>query len=204
MTTHSRKLHKTRPSALPLDYAKMVTEVFKTNFDEGMKALAKLNQTKVHFTTTGSIYPEEVLVCVSLIEEAKLSAISAYASCDFDSKASAPTIQDLLSAGVDAIGSLFAQILDPQDPQALERLTHRSLSALENVPFEWTEMQVESVRTWVRVDRANPEIDQMADDWLEKNDPDHLARLAEEEREISELFVTGPKKTSADDSDDAG
>jgi hypothetical protein len=163
----------------------MVDEVFKTNFDAELKTILKAEKSKAHFTTSGSIYPDEVMICVSLIQEKKLSAISIYASCDFDSKASVPTVQDLLSAGVDAIGSLFSQLLDPKKPEALE-----------NANIEWSELQIENVRVWVRVDRANPEIDQQADDWLAKNDPEHLARLLEEEEEISELFVTGPRKSS--------
>ncbi len=167
--------------------------MFATNFDESLKALTQLTKSKFRFSTSGGIYPDEVILCISLLEEGQLAATSVYASCDFDSKASTPTIQDLLSAGVDAIGSVFAQLLDPSDTKALEKIVDRSLAALEKAPFEWTQIEVERTRVWVRVDKANPEIDRMADDWLEKNDPKHRERLDAEERETSELFFTGPK-----------
>ena len=34
-------------------------------------------------------------------------------------------------------------------------------------------------------------LDQMADDWLAKHDPDFLAQLEEDEHETEDLFVTG-------------
>lgn len=207
METQSRKTHPGKKSSpLPLDYTKLVNGVFATNFDASLKALAKLAKGKFRFSTTGGIYPDEVILCVSLLEEGQLAATSVYASCDFDSKASTPTIQDLLSAGVDAVGAVFAQLLDPSDVKTLGKITDRSLAALDKAPLEWTEIEIERTRVWVRVDKANPEIDRMTDDWLAKNDPELQGLLDEEERETSELFFTGPKNVdgSKPDDDDSG
>jgi hypothetical protein len=183
-------------SELPVDYIKMVNEVFATNFDEGLKALVKINPAPAHFTTTGRIYIDELIVCVSLLHEGQMAATSVYASCDYDPKASSPTIQDLLSACVDGIGAVYSQLLSPETPEILEQLANESLSALENIPFEWAEFKVERYKVYLKVDKANPMLDQMADDWLEKNDPEIRAEHEEEEKETENLFVTGPKRKS--------
>ncbi len=180
-------------SDLPHDYVKMVNEVFATNFDEGLKALAKLNPAEAYFTTTGRIYVDEIVVCVSLMHKEQMAATSVYASCDYDPKASSPTIQDLLAACVDATGAVYSQLLSPETPEVLEQLANESLSALENIPFEWTEFKVERHKVYLKVDKANPEIDKMADDWLEKHDPEFRAEAEEEQKETEKLFVTGPK-----------
>ncbi|MFL5812398.1 MAG: hypothetical protein ACJ763_02375 [Bdellovibrionia bacterium] len=183
-------------SELPVDYVKMVNEVFATNFDEGLKALAKINPAPAHFTTTGRIYIDELIVCVSLLHEGQMAATSVYASCDYDPKASAPTIQDLLAACVDAIGAVYSQLLSPENPEIIEQLANESLSAMENIPFEWAELKVERYKVYLKVDKANPMLDQMADAWLEKNDPEIRAEHEEEEKETENLFVTGPKRKS--------
>jgi hypothetical protein len=184
-------------SDLPVDYTRMVNEVFTTNFDEGLKALSKFNPAETRFTTTGRIYTDEIIVCVSLLHEGQMAATSVYASCDYDPKASAPTIQDLLAACVDAVGAVFSQLLSPETPEILEQVANESLSALENIPFEWAEFKVERHKVYLKVDKANPELDQMTDAWLAKHDPDLLAETEEEEKETEKLFITGPKKRSS-------
>jgi pyocin large subunit-like protein len=183
-------------SDLPVDYVKMVNEVFTTNYDEGLKALAKINPTPAYFSTTGRIYIDEIVVCVSLLHEGQMAATSVYASSDYDPKASSPTIQDLLAACVDSIGAVYSQLLSPETPKVLEQLANESLSALENVPYDWTEFAVEKRKVYLRVDKANPEIDQMTDEFLKKHDPDFQAETEEEQKETEKLFVTGPKRGS--------
>lgn len=183
-----------KSSPLPHDFLKMVGEVFKTNFDAGLKTLSKLTEHKLMFKATGEIYTNEVVLCVSLLEAGQLAATTVYASLDFDPKASKPTVQDLLGFAVDAIGAVYNSLLNSDDPKVLEKIAARSLSALEDVPFEWTSMPIEKRKVYVMLDKSNPEIDQMTDQWLQKNDPDHRKREAEERRETEELFVTGPKK----------
>jgi hypothetical protein len=180
-------------SPLPVDYLKMVKEVFTSNFDEGLKALSKI-KSKTEFHITGSIFLNELVLAASIIHKDQLSATTVYASADFDPKASSPTVQDLLGACVDAIGGILEQLLDPKDTRRLEQLADESLSALENVPFEWTSMKVDKHTLYVKIDKANPNLDQMADDWLSQNDPELAEREREEEEETEQLFVTGPRR----------
>jgi hypothetical protein len=188
-----RKSDSLRSSPLPAAYLKMVTDVFQSNFDEGLKKISKLTGESVHFEVSGSVFPSEIVLCVTLVQGDSVSATSIFGSADFDPKASSPTIQDLLGSLVDAIGSVLFPLMNPKKPEHLENLVSASLGALEDVPFEWTAMEVEKRKVWVMLNKANPRLEMAADEWLAKHDPDHKARLAQEHEETEKLFVTGAK-----------
>lgn len=189
----NRKGSPLRSSPLPADFLKMVSQVFAANFDTGLKKMSELLKAETRFKAHGNVFADEVVLSVSLLTEGQMAATTVHASCDFDPKASSPTIEDLLNASVDAIGSLFAQLLVENNQTKLEQLASESLSALENVPFEWTPVQVEKRKVFLKIDKSNPELDQMADDWLKKHDPEFEKRQQEEQKETENLFVTGPK-----------
>lgn len=195
-----RRLSKKGPSApLPGDYLKLVAELFNTNFDSGLKALEKIRPERASFNASGSLYPDEIVLCISLIHEGQMAATSVYGSVDFDPGASSPTVEDLLAACVDAIGSVYGPLLDPKKPGKLEQIADETLSALEGVPFEWTEVEVDRRKVHVRIDKANPKLDELADEWLKKNDPE-LQELESENQKVAEkLFVTGPKNDDGSD-----
>ena len=103
-------------------------------------------------------------------------------------------MQDLLAVGVDAVGTVFGTLLAPETPAVIEQLADDSLSALENIPFDWTEIEADRKRAFVKVDKSNPSLDAMADQWLRQHDPDLVEGEKAEEDETKKLFVTGPKK----------
>jgi hypothetical protein len=179
-------------SPLPVDFLKMVAEVFTTNFDEGLKSLRRHTQGELSFEATGAVYLDEAVLCVSILERDNLAATTVYASLDYDPKASAPTLQDLLGSGVDAIGALYNTLLDPTDDARLEQIASHSVSALEHVPFEWAEHKAERYKVYLKLDKSNPRLEGLADDWLRKNDPDLQQLEAETEEEVENLFITGP------------
>lgn len=193
---------RTPTSPLPVDYLRMVQELFTSHFDEGLKAFSKL-KAEPRFEATGAIYPDEVVLSVSLGNEGVLAATTVHASCDFDPKASAPTVQDLLGACVDAVGGVFGELLDPKKPERLEQLADESLAALEDIPYDWTALEVEKRKVYLKVDKSNPSLDQMTEDWLAKNDPKYAEREEEEQKETEKLFFTGPKK-GGEDSEGSG
>jgi hypothetical protein len=192
-----RKSDSVRSSPLPSAFLKMVNEVFSTNFDESIQVMKKITKDDVYFDTNGEVYPSEVVLALTLIQGKNLSATTIYASSDYDPKASSPTVQDVLATCVDAIGSVLLPLLDPKNESQLETLTNSSLSALaaelENIPLAWTSILVEKQKIFVKLDKANPKIDKMADEWLQKHDPDGALREIEEEEEVKKLFVTGPR-----------
>jgi hypothetical protein len=180
-----------KSTPLPDDYLQLVREVFTTHYDA---ALQKLGQLKPNprFDAAGAVFPNEIVLGVSLQHEGQLAATTLYASVDFDPKASAPTAQELLSACVDAVGAFFDQLLtDEHIPQ----LADESLAAFENVPFEWTPLEVDRFRVYLKLDKSNPLLDRLADEWLEKNDPREADAAKKEHEETEKLFVTGPKSS---------
>ena len=185
---------ESKGSALPIDFTRMVTDVFTSNFDSGLKVLQKFKSVPITFQVHGDVYTDEILLCVSLVFSGQLSATSVYASSDFDPKASSPTVEELLGSCVDGIGSIFGQLLTPTNKEKLEELAGESLAALDGMPFEWTPVEIEKRRIYLRVDRANPNLEKMADDWLKANDPELRTRKSKEDLETESLFVTGPKR----------
>lgn len=181
-----------KSSPLPSDFLKLVSEIFSNNFEAGLKSLKKIKPAPAHFEASGRIYPDEIVLSVTLVHEGQIASTTVYASADFDPKASSPTIQELLERAVDAAGSVFADLFS-EKPGRLEQLADESLAALEEVPFEWTALEVGKRTLYVKVDKSNPALDQMADEWLAKRDPEAAARLKEEQSQAERLFVTGPR-----------
>jgi hypothetical protein len=186
-----RKHSATQSSSLPFDYLQMVSEIFSTHFDSELKAFCQL-KPESRFEARGEIYSDELILSVSLITEGALPATTIYASCDFDPKASTPSAQDLLSSLVDAIASIYGFLFNEKGGQ-LEALASDTLGPLEDVPFEWTEIESDRKKVFVKVDKSNPLLDQEADEWLKKHDPDLIEQQEKEEIEMKNLFVTGPK-----------
>ncbi|HAR43690.1 MAG TPA: hypothetical protein DCS07_13835 [Bdellovibrionales bacterium] len=191
MTLERRKPDHLKSSLLPKDYLKMVRDVFTANFDPGLKALTKLTSSKATFTASGEIFSTEVVLAVSLTQSHHLAASTVYASADFDPKASSPTVEEILSACVDAIASVFGDLLDPETPKRLLQVADESLSALEGIPYDWTSFVVNKRTIYLKMDKANPNLDRMADDWLAKHDPTFQEMLEEEQEETEKLFITG-------------
>lgn len=191
MEKRKKNAFSTKPGALPADFTKMVADVLTANFDSGIKALTAVAGAPAHFSVLGELYPDEVLLGLVIQIEGQLAATTVRASADFDPRANSPTVQDLLSACVDAAGSLLGQLLDPKNKARLEQLASESLGAMDNVPFVWTPVVLDRYKIHLLVDKTNPKLDKLADEWLDKHDPDRAAREAQEHAETEKLFVTG-------------
>ena len=181
-----------KSSTLPSDYLRMVEEVFSSNFDEGLKLL-QAHQPESRFEAQGEVFQNEVVLAISIAAEGKLAATTIYASQDFDPAASAPALQDLLEAAVDAAGDIVSTLLDPSHPAKIKALSQESTSDLEGVPLEWVTVKSGKFTVHLKVDKANLSLDQAADYWLKKNVPNFVAAEEEEQRETGERFVTGDK-----------
>ena len=169
----------------------MVVEVFHANFDAGLKLIEKNSGNKTAFEARAEVFSNEVVLAVTLAQAGKLAATTVYASCDFDPQASAPTVQDLLSACVDAAGTFFGNHMDGS--VRTEQLLDQSVSALEDAPFDWTPVQIEKFQIFLRVDKSNPGLENLADDWLAKNDP---LETAAEERQPERIVVGQPRRNA--------
>ena len=185
-----RKQTLSKSGPLPLDYIKMVDEVFNAHFEESLKIFNTLKPNS-KFEATGEVLADELIVAISLVTKNVLAATTVYASADFDPKASSPSIQDILSACIDAIATIFDTLLSPDHPEKIDQVAGESLSNLEDVPFEWTETESNQRKVYIRVDKANPKLEALANEWLMKNDPEVKTKLTEEQDETADLFVTG-------------
>ena len=172
---------------IPVDYAKMVAGVFDTNFSEGLDILRSHRKDPV-FKVEGVIYADEVLLGVSLIHKDQIAATSAYASVDFDPTASHPKAEDLLAICVDTIASFYALFLDPKEPEKIAQLAEHSLSSFDDVPFDWSGTKIQKRTVFLRVDKANPELEKKAEDWLKSNDPNYEELQAKNEKDAKDLL----------------
>ncbi|MBI4924546.1 MAG: hypothetical protein HY843_01365 [Bdellovibrio sp.] len=195
---------KTKSSQLPHDYLKMVKELYTTHFDSGLKTLAKL-KTESWFEVTGEIFTNEIVLCISLHHKGQLSATSVYASSDFDPTASAPNIQDILGACVDAIGAVYEPWLSSDDTpddtpddtgDKLCFLTDIALAAdAKGIPSQWTRVEIDKKNIYVKLDKSNPVLDKITENWLVNNDPELKEKNKQEEQKSEDLFITGKKKS---------
>lgn len=183
-----------KPADLPVDFLKMVEEVLTAHFTAGLKLLSK-ELKNPRFKASGQIYTDEIMVVASVLSEDRMSATTVFASIDFDSKASHPTVHDLLSACVDSIGGVFSALFEGEKQKPGEVLLSESLRDVDGVPFEWTEVenpdQKIKQKVYVCLDKSNPALDKLTDDWLAKNDPDHAEQERKNEEEMQSLFITG-------------
>lgn len=194
MESRHRDLRGTDSSfvELPLDFTKMVSQVFTNNFELGLKELGKLKAGPL-FRASGAVYSNEIVLAITLAHEAQIAATTVYGSVNFDPKASAPTAEELLGACADAVGTVYETLLDHKNTKLIEQLASDTLSAFEEVPFDWAQLEVDRFKVWVKVDKANPLLDYAADEWLKKNDPEYQARKHAEEKQMEDLFVTPDK-----------
>jgi hypothetical protein len=197
MIHERRKGTDSRHSELPLDYTQMVTEVFISNFADSVESM-KLSPAPV-FIAKGEIYSDEIVVHISLVQEGRLAGTTAYASSDFDPKASSPSVEDLLGLCVDALGDLFQRLFELAQKSGTPALVLESnLQDLGEgqggLPLEWTQVEVAKRKIHLKLDRANPALDQAADQWLAKNDPEFLKNEEKNLKDAEKLFVLPPKK----------
>ncbi len=180
-----RKVSKNegKPSALPHDYTQMVIETFTQHFEPHIQGS--------RFEIRGAIYTDEIVVSASVVRPGQLTATTVYASSDFDPKASAPGIQELLAASIDAIATVFEQYF-----ASLAAPKSKSTAADNeegSFIFDWAETEANRIKLFVRLDHANPVMDELTDQWLAQNDPEFEAKQKELEAETESLFITGPK-----------
>jgi hypothetical protein len=208
---------RVKSSRLPPDVLKMSREVFEAHFDEFLKGVRAEVGREAGFQVHGEIFPDEILMALTLAHPDIASSTTAYASADFDPAASSPKAEDLISSCVDALGAVFQAMVeshfrelatkvsdtgvtDPGMGQAKKSQVKKGSTGESNlgiraffgsladlgdaIPYEWTATEMGRVKLYVRVDKANPDLDAAADEWLAKNDPDR-ARREEEEHAIA-------------------
>jgi hypothetical protein len=167
---------KALSTELPVDYIKLVTETMDTALAAGL-AEVKKTHPKVAFYAGGAIYADEVLLAITLSQgDEDLFATTVYASADFNPLAEKPGIQLTLESCLDAAGAVYDFYLGMKHPEKVAEMMDPSLGAMEEAPFEWTIVDLSdqaNLPVYVRIDKANPQLDARAEKWLEENDPEY-------------------------------
>lgn len=167
-----------KSSPLPVDYLKLVSETLTQALEKGLVEIKKIHPVS-EFSADGALFGDEVLLAVTLSHgESNVAATTVYASADYVPGAEKPGLENTLGACVDAAASVFDYYLDPTQPERVAQIADRSLGALEEAPFEWTQ----AGNAWVKIDKSNPKLEQAADDWLAKNDPEYQKRLERQDQ----------------------
>ena len=81
---------------------------------------------------------------------------------------------------------LFDQILNPANPEDFDKIFDASLGALENIPYDWSPVEVDRYKVYLKLDRSNPNIEKMTEEWLNQNDP---ARKNRREKTVLEAVL---------------
>ncbi len=167
---------------LPVDYLRIVESTLSTALAEGLIEMRKIHPIS-EFKANGAIYGDEVLLTITLFHgENNLSATTVYLSADFNPMRERPTLEDVLAACLDAAGATYEYYLDAKNPTMIEQLSYHSLSALEEAPFDWSPLakvaEIKKIPVWVKMDKSNPILENLAEKWLIENDPEYKKKTS--------------------------
>ena len=181
------------PVDLPVDYLRLVEKTLTDALQPGLVELRKTHPIS-EFSANGAIYSDEVLLAITLSHGTNnLAATTLYASTDFNPLIGKPSLEAILSACLDAVGTVLEYYLDAKQPERVAQLGHHSLSALDEAPFEWTTFEAEAaldedgnqvvkIPVWVKMDKSNPTLDALTERWLIENDPEYKTQVIEKEK----------------------
>jgi hypothetical protein len=182
-----RKSNPSKPaspgSELPRDFLMLVEETMVQALEPGLLEVRKTHPAST-FSAQGAIFNDEILLSITLSHgPGVLSATTLHGSVDYRPDQEKPSVNDLLALCLDSLGSVFQFYLDPEFPERIAQITDSSLGALEEAPFEWTPLKLDEnqkIPVHVKLDKSNPVLDHLAEDWLKKNDPNHEAEVSKQ------------------------
>ena len=158
-----------KAAPLPRDYLKLVEDVFNKNFS---RKLLIEKGVKEKFIVYGELYPDELLLVVSLKNPSTLRMTTCYASVDYPSPklkseggTQAPSSSEAVQLGVnqcvDAVASFFDTFFSEGRPVDYD-LEYRQ---------NWTPVEIEkNTRVYLRINRDNLELEAQADELLAQDE----------------------------------
>lgn len=162
-----------KPVELPLDYLKIVEETLNENLASGLKLLREIHPV-TRLKASGALFTDEVLLAITLSHgENQLLATTVYASADYNPQLPEPKMETILEECLDSVGSILNHYLHPSHPERVAQLGGSTIGTLEEAPFEWTKMEDTRVTVFVKMDKTNPALETLTEDWLMKNDPEY-------------------------------
>ena len=170
---------------------RLVVETLNTAEEKGLEIVKKTHPNAA-FSANGAIYGDEILLAITLSQgEKDLAANTVYASADFDPNLQISQLESVLGTCLDAVGSIFDYYLNPSHPDRIEDLLQPTLGALDDAPFEWTPVEIHEIvkhPVWVRMDKLNPLLESLTDQWLAQNDPQFKKEEAVPTEEAEEFL----------------
>ena len=167
MALHHRKKQKSKPSALPKEFLKTVESLFQKQFKKHLDGAA--------FLVFADLYPNEVILCISLAHPKSLRSVSVYISKDLKNATDSPEkVTEKLKSMVDLAASWFAQCFEKGD--GLETV----LAEMEDLSGAWESLEWDGDALFVLINRDNHVLENAANKFLRDSGIDP------EEEEISE------------------
>lgn len=181
-----KELPDTAPTSTPLpkDYLAIVEEALHSTFEAGLKrVIAKTNEA--HFHASGAVFGDEIRLTGTLLYgKDSLNATSIHASIDFDPITGAETVDARLASCIDAIGDWLEHYLQNEDEEVFESFINVSLGGITDGPFDWTEAKDNTTpKAWIKIDKVNPVLETLADEWLNKHEAPTAGLKTENESE---------------------
>jgi hypothetical protein len=152
----TRKRQTKKPTALPKEFVKTVADLFHKQFK------AKLSGST--FLVYGSLYPDEVVLCVSLSHPKSLPSASMHISNSLAKNVAEnpEKVTEQLKSMVDVAASWFSQCFSAGS--GLEAV----LGEMKDANTEWQEFEWEGQQLFVKLNRTNYTLEKAAADFLKK------------------------------------
>lgn len=147
-------------TALPKELMTQVKSIFSENFQQYAKNSS--------FFTEGRIYPEEILMRVSLVPQKGLKQSGFEVSLPY--KKDKDNVLKMVHLGVDALGALFEQYFTAEDDQDFPRI--------------WQEVDFEGRKIYIQYSTKNTQLEDEANRLLGVSENEDLAQ-GEWEEDIS-------------------
>lgn len=153
----TRKRHTKSPSSLPAEFLSTVATLFQKQFTQSMAGST--------FLVYGNLFPDEVVLCVSLSHPKSLPAASIHISSDLTEKMSAnpEKVTERLKSMVDVAASWFSQCFEAG--KGLEAV----LDELKDASPAWQEFEWEGAPLFVKLNRDNYTLEKAADELLKQS-----------------------------------
>ena len=154
-----RKKYKGKSQDVPKDFLRDVGKLYDEQFSE--------ERQDAHFSVYGTMNPEEVLLCVSLIQPDVLRAVSCYLSMDLSIKEAAKSpsmVTGKLKKMVDLAASWFADVLKGSSG------IHGTLKKVINLESKWERVHWSGEFVYVKITRDNQILERAADRILKEEE----------------------------------
>jgi hypothetical protein len=151
-----RKKQTKKPTTLPKDFLKTVSNLFQKQFKSKLAGST--------FLVYGDLYPDEVVLAVSLSHPKSLPAASMHISNSIGkSVAENPEkVTEQLKSMVDVAASWFSQCFSAGTG------VEAALKELQDASTEWQEFEWEGQQLFVKLTRTNYTLEKAAEDFLKK------------------------------------